>query len=260
MDSEQTTQPWRDLRFSGTLAVLAHAALLLALGVMFARSTFTPPALQVMRLDLDLSGSPAAEAAGARLATPSTPAAPQATELSRPSAAQAQPETRLLAQPPEAPAPLAPPTASDDAIPAKVSAPVGVASGKQLFGTGLAAAPDATAAGDARGGTGSAQEAGRVLGRGGVGIEGPVGFRQAVKPAYPRGAQQRGEEGRVVLETVVGADGRPVTVTVASSSHFDELDRAAVRAIERATFIPATENGRAVEAQARITIVFRLVQ
>jgi len=253
MDSEQTTQSWRDLRFSGTLAVLAHAALLLALGVMFARSTFKPPALQVMRLDLNLSGSPAAESAGARLATPTTPDAPQATELSRPSAAQAQPEHRLLAQPP------APSSASEEAVPAVMSAPAGVANGKQLFGTGLAAAPDASAAGDARGGAAGAPGAGDALGAGGVGIEGPVGFRQPVRPAYPRGAQQRGEEGRVVLETVVGADGRTVTVAVASSSHFDELDRAAVRAIERARFIPANENGRPVEARARITIVFRLV-
>lgn len=258
MDAEHTSQAWSDLRIGGTISVLAHAALLLALGFMLARSTFAPPSLQVMRLDLDLSGSPAAEAAGNRPDAQPAAEAPQAVALPQAPAVQAQPERRLLSQPPEAiaPAPAAPAVASGDAVPAMVSASAGGASGKQLFGTGLAAAPDATAAGDASGAVGGVPGSGS----GGVGIEGPVGFRQVVKPAYPRGAQQRGEEGRVVLETVVDATGQPVSVTVATSSHFDELDRAAVRAIERAAFVPASENGRAVAARARITIVFRLVK
>ena len=62
----------------------------------------------------------------------------------------------------------------------------------------------------------------------------------------------------MVVEAVVSPDGRATSVSVLTSSRSAELDRAAVRAVERATFNPATENERAVEARARITIVFRL--
>jgi len=92
----------------------------------------------------------------------------------------------------------------------------------------------------------------------GVGIEGPISLRRDMKPLYPLGARQRGEEGTVVLEATVASDGHASAVAVISSSRFAELDRAAMRAVERAAFNPATEDGRIVEARAHITIIFRL--
>jgi len=123
--------------------------------------------------------------------------------------------------------------------------------GKRMFGTGgTVATADMNANGTGTPATGSIAE--------GVGLEGPVSFRQFSKPAYPLGARQRGEEGRVVLEVQVAPDGHPARVALFNSSGFSELDRAAVRAIERALFTPATANGQPIEAQAHITILFRL--
>ena len=87
---------------------------------------------------------------------------------------------------------------------------------------------------------------------------GAVALRHVVKPRYPAGAQQRGEEGQVVLEVVVAPDGSPSAVSVLASSGFGELDRAATKALERAAFHPAREGGRAVEARVRLTMIFRL--
>ena len=61
-----------------------------------------------------------------------------------------------------------------------------------------------------------------------------------------------------MLDATVAADGRPLRVALLASSRSAELDAAARRAVERAWFNPATEDGRPVEAHARITIVFRL--
>jgi protein TonB len=79
-----------------------------------------------------------------------------------------------------------------------------------------------------------------------------------LQPPYPLSARQRGEEGSVVLETTVTPDGTATQVSIVSSSGFADLDHAAVKALRRAGFHPATEKGRPVEARARLTITFRL--
>jgi len=45
---------------------------------------------------------------------------------------------------------------------------------------------------------------------------------------YPSESRAANEQGTVVLRITVNGDGRPVTVTVAKSSGFTRLDRAAV--------------------------------
>ena len=82
--------------------------------------------------------------------------------------------------------------------------------------------------------------------------------RTSIRPDYPKGARQRGEQGEVVLEISVGADGTVDGVSVVSSSGFSELDEAAVRATHRARFTPAQAGGHAVSSMARLTLAFRL--
>ena len=80
----------------------------------------------------------------------------------------------------------------------------------------------------------------------------------AIRPVYPLGARQRGEEGSVVLDVKVAANGRASGVTLVTSSGFPALDRAAERAAAQARFNPAMRGGRPVESTARLTLVFRL--
>ena len=89
-------------------------------------------------------------------------------------------------------------------------------------------------------------------------IDAPPRLTQAIKPDYPKGARQRGEEGDVALELAIDAGGRVEAVAVAASSGFPELDAAAVRAAGKARFIPAKAGRVAVPSAARITVNFRL--
>ena len=82
--------------------------------------------------------------------------------------------------------------------------------------------------------------------------------RTSIRPDYPKGARQRGEQGEVVLEISVSVDGAVSGVTVVSSSGFSELDDAAVRATRRARFTPAKADGRPVSSTARLTLSFQL--
>jgi len=243
-----------DLRFGSAVSLTVHITLILLIGsaVTHSRAHFTPPTLQTLRLDVDLPPSVAAEnALMSPSASPVESAVPQVAAPPRPVMAAAS-EERL--SPSSASLDVAP--ASEDSVVPRDWQAGGVttfvateSTAKSLFGTG------------ATGGVLDALPTGARAGRsgpGGVGIEGPISLRNGMKPLYPIGARQRGEEGTVVLETTVMPDGRASLVAVLSSSNFTDLDRAAVKAAERAVFNPATENGHTVQAQARITIIFRL--
>lgn len=63
------------------------------------------------------------------------------------------------------------------------------------------------------------------------------------RAAYPKMSQRLGEEGRVLLRVAVGADGKPITATVAKSSGSDHLDRAGIDTVMHWRFKPGTRGG-----------------
>ena len=75
-------------------------------------------------------------------------------------------------------------------------------------------------------------------------------------PAYPALAQLQGVEGTVLLDTVVGRDGR--VLEVRPSSGPPELATAAVDAVKNWRFSPFTLDGDAVEVETTIAVEFRL--
>ena len=91
-------------------------------------------------------------------------------------------------------------------------------------------------------------------------VDAPVRPKKAIKPDYPKGARQRGEQGNVVLEILVNEAGRVDDVKVVTSSGFSELDEAAIRAARAARFTPAKRGRAAVASSARLTLEFRLKQ
>lgn len=95
---------------------------------------------------------------------------------------------------------------------------------------------------------------------------GPVGpsFVQlatvaAPAPVYPRPAIARRMTGTVILRIQVDAAGRPMQVSIEESSGHAILDQAALKVVKsRWRFVPATQDGVAVEAWARVPIEFVL--
>lgn len=75
-------------------------------------------------------------------------------------------------------------------------------------------------------------------------------------PAYPRDALRQGQEGEVILQVDVDAEGKPTAVEVVSSSRYRSLDRAAAAAVRRWRFRPAMQDGVAVPGRIQQSIRF----
>jgi protein TonB len=80
------------------------------------------------------------------------------------------------------------------------------------------------------------------------------------EPVYPVLSRKRGEEGRVIIEIEVSAEGKVLRAQVANSSSYPRLDRAAIKALQMATFKPATEYGKPVESITKVAYRFELKQ
>ena len=84
-------------------------------------------------------------------------------------------------------------------------------------------------------------------------------YRLAPAPVYPRRALQQRLTGTVLLQVLVGLDGRPLEVSIARSSGHRELDEAArAQVLKRWSFQPATRNGQSVQAVGMVPIEFAL--
>ena len=79
-----------------------------------------------------------------------------------------------------------------------------------------------------------------------------------VAPIYPANSRRRSEEGDVVLDVLVGADGRVTQITVAGSSDFERLDKAAVAAVQQWRFVPGRVAGEPQAMRLRVPIRFQL--
>jgi len=79
----------------------------------------------------------------------------------------------------------------------------------------------------------------------------------APDPNYPDKERKARHRGTVVLGLVVGSDGLPRDITVSRplSSKFDE---AAVDAVKKWRFSPATKDGKPVATSIQIEVAFRL--
>ena len=89
-------------------------------------------------------------------------------------------------------------------------------------------------------------------------LDAPPRPKRNIRPDYPKGARQRGEQGDVILEIRVTAEGTVDAVKIATSSGFAELDEAAVRAAKAAKFSPARSGREPVASTARLKLQFKL--
>jgi periplasmic protein TonB len=84
------------------------------------------------------------------------------------------------------------------------------------------------------------------------------GLASNARPDYPESARRRGEQGRVMVRVAVSAQGSPAEVAVSATSGHPSLDAAAVEAVRKWRFVPATQGGRPVPSVAEVPIRFLL--
>jgi protein TonB len=97
---------------------------------------------------------------------------------------------------------------------------------------------------------------------GSTGAHQPALYRSAYlhnpEPPYPERSRELGEQGRVILQVRVSADGRALQVEVTGSSHSRRLDDAARQAVADWRFIPARQDGVAIESSLQVPVTFSL--
>lgn len=90
----------------------------------------------------------------------------------------------------------------------------------------------------------------------GSSITAPVAMRRA-PVQYPEQAKRQGVEGFVELDVLVDKAGNPTDIKVVRSQPSGLFDRAAIRAMMRWKFQPATSQGQPVAARTRTIIQFK---
>jgi protein TonB len=83
-------------------------------------------------------------------------------------------------------------------------------------------------------------------------------YRTNPTPDYPIPSKRRGEEGIVLLDVQVSADGTPAAISLNRSCGHPLLDRAALDAVRRWTFEPARAAGVPVSSLVVIPVRFSL--
>jgi protein TonB len=77
-------------------------------------------------------------------------------------------------------------------------------------------------------------------------------------PLYPQAARDQEQEGLVILDVIVGTDGRAESIRISSSSGYHLLDDAALKAVHNYRFRTALLNGIKVRSHVQVPIRFRL--
>ncbi|MEO7386365.1 MAG: energy transducer TonB [Gammaproteobacteria bacterium] len=84
-------------------------------------------------------------------------------------------------------------------------------------------------------------------------------FERRLKPEYPPTSKRLGEQGLVTVECLVNLEGKCQEIKLKSSSGFPRLDEAVLKHAPRAwKFIPATVDGKPVEAWITVPIRFKV--
>jgi TonB family protein len=87
----------------------------------------------------------------------------------------------------------------------------------------------------------------------------PVGGMKSLQQniIYPEKAKQKGIEGKVIVQAYIDQTGKVVKTSVLKSAG-DELDQAAMNALQKTRFTPGIIDGKPVKVRIVIPIVFKL--
>lgn len=78
------------------------------------------------------------------------------------------------------------------------------------------------------------------------------------QPVYPDGAVDKKEQGNTVLAIALEPSGRVTTVTVDTSSGFEDLDKTAVAAVKNLRFDGASNGHKNIPSVLKLTVHFQL--
>lgn len=173
----------------------------------------------------------------------------------------------LVALPPSAvpekakPKPVSPPTQVVPAPIVKLARPSPVTAVATISPATPVAAPSAAAlqtdapiSNESRNGSGSSVRDTPVL----TPPDAAAFSRDNASPVYPESARRRRQHGTVVISVSVSAEGRVTALKVRDTSGFLVLDEAALVAVRRWRFAPATRGGVPVAAQGYVEVPFVL--
>lgn len=79
---------------------------------------------------------------------------------------------------------------------------------------------------------------------------------ETVEPEYP--TEARFVEGRVVLDLLVGVDGRVTDIRIKKSSGYKSMDKAAMKAAAKFRYLPAIRDGMVTAERTTVAIRFQL--
>ena len=83
-------------------------------------------------------------------------------------------------------------------------------------------------------------------------------YLQNPKPAYPPLSKRLGEQGKVVVRVLIGADGTPQQAELRQSSGYARLDQAALATVQRWRYVPGKRGGVAEAMWFNVPINFVL--
>jgi protein TonB len=83
-------------------------------------------------------------------------------------------------------------------------------------------------------------------------------YLQNPKPDYPALSVRRGEQGQVVLNVLIGVDGKAQKAEIAQSSGFERLDAAALATVLRWRYVPGKRGGVPEEMWFKVPLAFVL--
>lgn len=129
--------------------------------------------------------------------------------------------------------------------------------GKQVSGEGGSSGNRGFGSGTGSGG-GNGSGAGTGNGDGNDGVTMGPQILSAPSPSYPESARASNVEGTTVVGLIISVNGNVTSAWVESSSGNSILDQTAVNAVYGWQFVPAKQNGVAVEAQSRVPVSFTL--
>lgn len=85
----------------------------------------------------------------------------------------------------------------------------------------------------------------------------PPRFKKSVKPEYPIDAKKAGKEGKVILQATIDMNGIPQNIVALTKLGFG-FEEAAIEALKKSSFYPATEKGKPISVAVRIPYEFKI--
>lgn len=90
------------------------------------------------------------------------------------------------------------------------------------------------------------------------GVTTGASIKNVIKPRYPSTCKRRGHEGATVLEVTILSNGKCSNINTIRSAGCKSLDKAAIKALKKADFIPAMRLGLPITTTKKIAFNFKL--